>query len=280
MRNKIVSLLLISLVVLACGCKSKRALVKAPLKEYGVDYLLERMTENQLQFNTISMKASITAKLNNSKDGISLGGTIRIVRDSIIWISLSPGLGIEAARLYITQDSVLFMDRINGRYFASTLNFFNNNYQVDLDFNMLQGLLLGNDFNFYEYSRFKVGYDGNSYKLTANDRQKQKKYVRNSEDARRVLVQTTLLNPDHFKIESVQIKVLQNQNRKLQATYSGFTTVEGQLFPSKELFELNMQEQGKSNSKQAISISFSRIELDKELKTPFSIPDKYTPMTL
>ena len=280
MRNRIISLLFISIIILATGCKSRRALVKAPLKEYGVDYLLERMTENQLRFNTISMKASISARLNNSKDVTNLSGTIRIIRDSIIWISLSPGLGIEVARVYITQDSLQFMDRINGQYFASSLSFFNDNYQVDLDFNMLQGLLLGNDFNCYEYTKFKAGYDGNNYKLSANDRQKQKKYIRNSEDARRVLVQTTLLNPDNFKIESVQLKVLQNQNRKLQATYSGFTKVEDQVVPSREVFELNLQESGKSNLKPGITINFSKIELDKEVKTPFSIPDKYAPMKL
>lgn len=280
MNRKIAVVCFLCLLGALAGCKSKRAVVKAPLKEYGVDFLVEKMTENQLQFNTIAMKAAISAKLGKSKQPWNLSGTIRIVRDSVIWISVSPGLGIEAMRLLVTQDSVKLMDRINNKFLATTVNFFNTNYQVDIDFNMLQSLLVGNDFNFYENSKFKANYDGTSYKLTTQERRKLKKYVRNNEDAKRVLVQNTWLNPETFKIEMMQIKALEDQNRKLQAAYSKFTKADGQFFPSEEQFELTMKESGKENFVASIFLSFSKVELDKTLNTSFTIPEKYTPMSL
>jgi len=56
-------------------------------------------------------------------------------------------LGIEAARLYITQDSVYFMNRLKNEYATSSFGFFKKQFQVDLDFNTLQSLLTGNSIN-------------------------------------------------------------------------------------------------------------------------------------
>jgi hypothetical protein len=255
------------------ACRSHRKAIKTPIKEYGADFLFEKMAENQFHFETLSMKASITASSNASKESTNLTGNIRIVRDSVIWASVSLGLGIEVARLYVTQDSVFFLNRINNEYVAASFGFFNTYFQVDLDFNILQSLLTGNDFDYYESTKFKASYDAGRYKLTVQERRKQKKYIRSNNDARRVLIQDTWLNPENFKIEAINIKALENQQRKLQVNYSNFGKIEGQLFPQRTSFEVFMQETGK-NYKSSVNVNFSKIELNKQVATPFSIPDK------
>ena len=256
------------------SCRSQRKVVKTPLREYGIEFLFDRMKENQFQFETLSMKASIEASSNTSKESNNLTGNIRIVRDSVIWASVSLGLGIEVARLYITQDSVFFLNRIANEYVATSFGFFNTQYQVDLDFNILQSLLTGNDFDDYESTKFKASYDSGRYKLTAQERRKQKKYIRSNSDARRVLIQDTWLNPDNFKIETMNIKAVENQQRKLQVNYSNFKEIEKQLFPHRVSFEVFMQEPGAvKNYKSSVNVSFSKIELNKELSIPFNIPN-------
>jgi len=245
-----------------------------------VEFLFEKMEESKFHFETLSMKATIAASSSTSKESFNLTGTIRMIRDSVIWISVSPGLGIEAARLYITQDSVFFMNRLTNEYTVSTFGFFNTQYQVDLDFNILQSLLTGNDFDYYESTKFKASYDGGRYKLTAQERRKQKIYVRSNSDARRVLIQDTWLNAENFKIESVNIKALENQQRRLQVDYSNFGKVEGQLFPQRLTFEIFMQEAGGKNHKSSVSVTFSKIELNKEVAISFTIPEKYKKMEL
>ena len=259
--------------ILFPSCRTHRKIAKTPLKEYGADFLFEKMKESQFHFETLSMKASIAVSSNTSRESTNLTGNIRIIRDSIIWLSVSPGLGIEAVRMYITQDSVFFLNRIANEYAAASFGFFNTHYQVDLDFNILQSLLTGNDFDYYESTKFKASYDAGRYKLTAQERQKQKKYIRSNSDARRVLIQDTWLNPDNFKIEAMNIKALENQQRKLQIDYSNFTKIEEQLFPQRAAFEVFMQESGK-NRKSRVTVSFSKIELNKEVSMPFSIPEK------
>ena len=283
LRNIICSPLLflsIAALTLFTACHSQRKVAKAPIKEYGAEFLFEKMEASRFHFETLSMKASITAASNNSKGGsTNLTGNIRMIRDSVIWASVSLGLGIEVARLYVTQDSVFFLNRINNEYAASSFVFFNTFYQVDLDFNILQSLLTGNDFDYYESTKFKVSYDGGRYKLTAQERHKQKKYIRSNNDARRVLIQDTWLNSENFKIEAMNIKALENQQRKLQVDYSHFGNVDGELFPQRLVFEIFMQESGK-NMKSSVNVSFSKIERNKEVSVPFSIPDKYKKMEL
>jgi len=280
LKNNLFLLLLITITLFFSACRTQRKVIKAPLKEYGVEFLFEKMEESKFHFETLSMKATIAASSSTSKESFNLTGTIRMIRDSVIWISVSPGLGIEAARLYITQDSVFFMNRLTNEYTVSTFGFFNTQYQVDLDFNILQSLLTGNDFDYYESTKFKASYDGGRYKLTAQERRKQKIYVRSNSDARRVLIQDTWLNADNFKIESVNIKALENQQRKLQVDYSNFGKVEGQLFPQRLTFEIFMQEAGGKNHKSSVSVSFSKIELNKEVAISFTIPEKYKKMEL
>jgi len=78
----------------------------------------------------------------------------------------------------------------------------------------------------------------------------------------------------------MNIKALENQQRKLQVDYSNFGKVEGQLFPQRLTFEIFMQEAGGKNHKSSVSVSFSKIELNKDLSISFTIPDKYKRITL
>ena len=208
-KTILLSWLLIIAITLFSGCRSQRKVLKDPIKEH--------LEEPQFQFETLSMKAAIAASLNSSKEPYNLTGNIRMIHDSVIWISVSPGLGIEAVRLYITPDSVFFMNRINNEYATTTFRFFNTQYQVDLDFNMLQSLLTGN---------------------------------------------------------GLVVKTLENQQRKLKVDYSNFIKIEEQSFPQRLLFEMLSQENGK-NQKTSVNVNFSKIEFNKEVSTPFNIPEKY-----
>ena len=41
-----------------------------------------------------------------------------MLRDSAIWLSISPLLGIEAVRVLLTKDSVKALDRLNNIYYS------------------------------------------------------------------------------------------------------------------------------------------------------------------
>ncbi len=258
------------LVATLAGCTTKRSVIKAPLKEEGAEYLFNKLQENQFKFQHFSARANISYKINNQL--FEFKGQVRIAKDSALWITFTQDLGIEIARVFITQDSVKFMDRINKKYFVGDYQFVNEFLKTNIDFGILQGILLGNDFDYYDNVRFKAQVDGNEYHLFTSERSKLKKYVRNSNDENRILFQSIWLNPNTFKISQIKIKELTKDSKKLTAKYSDFEMIDGQLFPISIHYELETGEAVKVDAK------YSKIELKNMLAFPFKIPSNYKSM--
>jgi len=254
------------LIIMLSACSTKRHIIKEPLKEAGSIHLLEQLALNELQFSCFSAKFSIDyiydKKLTEFK------GQIRIKKDSIIWLSFSPALGIEMARLKITNDSVFFMNRINKTYLRGDYRFINDYLQTNIDFDILQSFIIGNDFQFYEKSKFKASVDKQEYRLSTAQRSKLKKFAKKDETEAKAFIQNIWLNPENFKITRVNIKEITN-DKKLDAYYSNFKDHEGQLFPFDIVFEITADE------KITVKVDYSRIRLDEPLTFPYSIPSKY-----
>jgi hypothetical protein len=252
--------------IFLAGCSTKRHVIKEPLKEAKSTYLLEKLAENELQFSWFSAKFSIDyiydKKLTEFK------GQIRIKKDSIIWLSFSPALGIEMARLKITNDSVFFMNRINKTYLRGDYRFINEYLQTNIDFDILQSLIIGNDFQFYEKSKFRASIDNQEYKLSTTERHKLKKFAKQDETDAKAFFQQIWLNPENFKITRVSIKEITN-DKKLDAKYSKFKDNEGQLFPFNIEFVIQAEE------KITVKVNYSRITIDEAKSFPFTIPSKY-----
>lgn len=255
------------LITALSGCSTRRSLIKAPLKEEGITYLFEKLQANQFQFQAFSAKLNINYKTGNKL--FEFKGQLRMVKDSVIWLSFNQDLGIEMARILITQDSIKFMDRINKKHFTGDYTFINEFLKTNIDFGILQGIILGNDFEYYENVKFKVLIDGNEYHLVTDQRAKLKKYIRNSNDENRIFFQSIWLNPDTFKITQIKLKELTKDSKKLTARYVDFEKVGGQLFPLTLQYELEAETPVKVDAK------YSKIELNKPLSFPFKIPSNY-----
>jgi hypothetical protein len=254
------------LLLLLSACSAKRHIIKEPLKEAKATYLLEELAANELQFDWLTAKFSIDyiydKKLTEFK------GQLRIRKDSIIWLSLTPALGIEAARLKITNDSIFFMNRISKIYLKGDYSYLNDYLQTNIDFDILQSIIIGNDFQFYEKSKFKATIDGQEYKLSTTERHKLKKFMKADETDAKAFYEDIWLNPETFKISKVSMKEITN-DKKLDAFYSDFRDISGQLFPFDIIFEITADE------KVTVKVNYSRINLDEPQSFPFSIPSKY-----
>lgn len=262
-------LLMVSVAIAAItGCKTQRSIVKEPIKEYGADFIFNKLKENELKFDWFSGKFSLDLIIDKKKTSFS--GQIRVRKDSAIWVSFSPVLGIEMARMLITEDSVLYLNRISNTYFAGSTEYVNNFLQTNIDFDVIQSLLLGNDLTYYENGKFRTSYDSKEYHLVTAGRRKLKKYVKNKEDENRIYIQNIFLDPATFKITQLRIKELEKENKKLEAVYSNFIAIEGQLFPHHILYDIV------ADVPILVNIDYSRINIGEKQKMPFKIPEKYT----
>lgn len=250
------------------SCSPSRKAIKAPIKEEGAEYLFKKLKEHELQYTYFQGKFS--AEYRNRKKSTSFNGQIRIRKDSVIWLSLTPGLGIEALRLIITQDSVKMINKINNTFYTGDYEAVNRFLNTNIDFDILQAYLLGNDLQFYEEGKFRVSIEKDMYKLSTAARMKLKKYVRNSQESVRAFIQNIWLDAETFKIKEADVKEISNEKIKLEAVYGNFENIGGQLFPR----SLNVTIWAENTIR--VTAEFSKISVDAPLQFPFKIPSGYT----
>jgi hypothetical protein len=256
-------------VLILSACTGSRKAVREPIREQGPEYLVNKLKDHELKFNQFSAKFNAVYTVDKKKTSVS--GNLRIEHDSIIWISITPALGLEAVRFMLTPDSIKYINRLNNTYLLQNFSYINQLLNKTLDYDMAQAFLTGNDFSLYDSNTFRASVDNQLYKLSTTDRRKLRRYVRRSEDDISIPIQSIWLDPESFKISKVLLKEAERDSRKFQATYSEFVTAEEKLIPSELDFRVETV-----NKKVGIKISYSKIQIDKEQTYPFRVPENYT----
>lgn len=94
-----------------------------------------------------NLTARVAIELNTgSSTPFSVNANMRIRRGEIIRISVAPFLGIEVARIDITPQKILAVDRMNKRYVELGFSEISSLLNTELDFNILQSLILNEIF--------------------------------------------------------------------------------------------------------------------------------------
>jgi hypothetical protein len=255
------------ILLFVTSCNPQKKIIKAPIKEEGAEYLFTKLKENELKYDGLSAKFS--ADYENKGQKNSFSGQLRIRKDSLIWLSFSPALGIEVIRIAISQDSVKFINRMNNTFFAGDYNYVNRFLNTNIDFDILQSFLTGNDLSFYENGKFKASVDKGLYQLSTAERVKLKKFIRNSSENLRVLIQNIWISPENFKITQAEVKEIRKPNIKLSADYHSFEAVDNQTFPREMQFDISAE------NNIHVNVSFSKISLNPPLLFPFKVPSNY-----
>lgn len=269
MSRRNISLVLF-LFLFFIACNTSRKAIRTPIKEEGADYLFNRLKENELKFEWLSAKFSADYENKGSKNSFS--GQMRIKKDSLIWISLTPMLGIEVIRILISRDSVKMINRLNDTYFTGNYEYVNRFLNTNIDFDILQAFLIGTDIQFYEDGKFRAGIDQGVYKLSTMERRKLRKFARTSLDALKIYIQNIWLDPHTFKILQADVKEIRRDNIKLEAKYDQFESVADQLFPKRVEYFI------RAENVIRVKADFSRITINAPQLFPFKIPDHYHPV--
>ncbi len=237
-------------------------------KDDQLERLFLEMEKNKFHFNTLVCKASVDAKTPKLSTGFS--ANIRIRKDSAIWVSISPALGIEVMRAVLTKDSVKFVDRINKRYYIGDYNFINRMLETEIDYELIEALLTGNNFSFYDYGKFRYGgFRDSVHMLSTERRRKLKKTLKaENQDSLKAILEDICLRDKTFKIECLNLNDFKS-NKKLEANYSDFKLVLGQLVSHHLAVKI------KAEKDALITVDYTKIEPDKTVSFPFSVPDRY-----
>jgi len=262
------SLFIIGSVLFSCKIQEKEN-VKIKLKTRPTKYLIQKLIENEFEFEAISSKASVTL-IDSAGNKTSFKSHLRIQKDSAIWISITPLLGIEMARVLITKDTVKLINRSKSEYFIGDFEYINRLLGTDLDYQMLEALLIGNSLDFEINDKIYSSVDRSKdlYFISTEKKRKVKKELKKDKDKIKTQIQALWLNPLTFKINELLLSS-PHDDKSLAGVYSNFQTVAKQQIPYNLVFNLT------SKSSNSIEINYSKFSLGKSLSFPFNIPDKY-----
>lgn len=256
--------------IIAISCKTQKPVAETKLDSLSPEFLFSKLKENETKYVDLAIRFDAEIELDKKKNSVK--GNLRMKKDSIIWVSITPLLGIEAFRVVFTQDSVKMINKLNSTYFLGNYSIINKMFNTPFDFEMMQALVSGNDFTFYETDVFKAQMDSRNYKLSTPGRKRLKKHVRSNTENDIVLIQDIWLDPVNYKIVKQKWKEIKKENTKLEIEYSNFQALEdNQLFPH----SLSCQVSAENNV--SLKLNYTRVQLNRPFEFTFVIPDKYKP---
>ena len=298
------------LLLLAVSCKTPLRIVNRDLPPRGADKLVERVVANQPTVRWYSAKADITIATDPDPDtsglrsSSGLGSTsersfnaqVRSVTDSALWTSITAVLGIEAARVLLTPDSIKMLDRLHDTFFIGDTAQAKARFGLQPDLQLLQQALLGIPIGFDPKVKYKADREDGQYVLTSKEK---RRFRRAAEDITEVVDSTarrdrdfsdrrmerTLekaddkgaivfrywLEPDSFQVTRVQITDLA-RDQQADVRYTERST-DAHHLPVQ--ITLHLAEPGRSARG---TLVLSKIQLGEPPNISFKVPEKFTPM--
>ena len=240
---------LIAIIFIISSCSTKREM--SGIKMMSANNIIKEVDENKFEFDNLEATIGISMKGDNIH---SLKGQLRMQNDSVIWISLSLKIGIEVARVMITDDTIKFVNRNTRTYIDESLEIIKNALPVEASLQFFQDLLVGNLGNINNDDRYKVTIEDGRYRL--------------GNDSTELISNNIWVTPNSFKISRYNIKENYGNN-VIELRYGDFQEVGGKLMPSKINLELSFGE------KMSLEINYSDIKSGEKLNFPFNISKKY-----
>ena len=206
----------------------------------------------EYEFFTAKAKIKYTEGSKKIKGAVN----VRMEQDKQIWMSVSPALNVEVSRILLNEDSIHVLDRMNKRYYRISYAEISRIYKMDVDFEMIQSILVGNLVFPFRRDVVKSVEGGKLYR----------------KENGAILFEHYIGNKTK-KLEDLRVIDSQTGN-ELSVHYEDFRAVEDQNFPF--LINTLISPIKKNGKKVNVEIAFSKAQVsEKPIKFPFNVPSKY-----
>ena len=182
-------------------------------------------------YDYLSGKAKIVIE---EESGKITRGTVnfRAKKDSVLWFTVSPGMGVEAFRGFITKEKIQIRDRIGGDDINLSYSEFKTIFGLSLSLDLFQNVLWANPPYPYEY-KDRLARVKDYFELT---------------QVRDQVRYFSKIDVSHGKVSELVSNSLDDRG-SLLASFPTFQDIESQPFPRDVLFKLNYQtENGNQNT--------------------------------
>ena len=253
LKNSVVFFVFIFFMV---SCKSAKV-SDANIKKLSAKSIIKK--NSKTSFDKKSIRANLTVKYYGKSELPSLKASLRLEKDSVIWLSFSK-LGFPVAKLLITPNRVQFYEKFTKTYFDGNFDLISKKLGTEFDFYKVQNLFTGDPLLNLKEEKYVVQIQQNQYELTPK---------------KSLLFDISFwVNPNNFKLNKEVIQHPQ-KNQNLTIKYKGFTDFDAYLFPKG--FEVKAVDK---KSKTVIDVNYKNVIFDTALRFPFKIPKSYKKIEL
>ncbi|MEM1135303.1 MAG: DUF4292 domain-containing protein [Bacteroidota bacterium] len=242
-RNTLL-LLLLSFLTIFSACQRKTTATTSTITR--------KAKAKEVEYDFFEARGRVKYDHKDDKQRFSID--IRMKRDSLIWLSLRSGTGIEGARALIKEDSILFINRLDKQYMAYSFEELDGKVNFPFNLQMLQSIIVGNPVVF-EGGTALVDKDDN-YKILSQLLESMKVQF--------------WVGRETSKLEKITVEDINSRN-ELNINYADFQRIDRTTIP----FEINSvmsyyNETGVNDAN--LEIKYSKVEIPGEaLKFPFKI---------
>jgi hypothetical protein len=253
-----VKLIAVSFLLLMVSCKArKQMMAKGAATDTTARHVsnkrakLNAIRAGQTSFDAFSGKARTTLDINGNSNDVTLN--IHIKKDKKIWISITAIAGIEVARVLITPDSIMIINRLQSVYLRKPFSYINKFAGDQVNYKTIESLLIGNAIPELINEDADLRTSPDSIALSGNLQD---------------LVYKLIIGPD-MKVTQTNLSN-QNAGQSMQVNNNTFIQSGSRTIPSQiDITSLVKDE------KIQVNLHYIKSVFDQPLEFPFSIPTRY-----
>jgi hypothetical protein len=250
-------LTLMAASVFLFACRKQPAISTVTEKEIKKDTIIpmDKICINNLVYTTFSAKAKVD--YNDGQTNVSANLSIRIKKDSLIWLSGSM-LGFEGIRAMISKDSIWYINKLEKSYSAYSIQELGQKLNIDLTFDIIEALLVGNT-PLLQRIKDKVNRQALIVSLTQTEK---------------ALTINNQINIANCKLEKLDVK--QNEGYgSAEINFANFNSLNNMLFAYNNAINIKYTDLTGLHQTHMV-INHNKVDLnDLNLKFPFNIPNRY-----
>lgn len=216
--------------------------------------LFEKITAQQINFEHFfaKVKLDVVDKNNKNTDATAF---IRMLKDSMIWVSVTGALGIEGYRVLVKPDTVIIMNKLDKTVSHRSVSYLQEIIKLPVDFFTLQDLLMGNPVFFTEKIVSITSKGNNLQALSVGS------FFKNL-----VTIDTLENKILRSKLDDVE----ENRNRTCDIELNDYQLTQGRLFSHNRVISVL------EKSKLEIKLDYKQVTFDEPQTFPFNIPKSYS----
>jgi hypothetical protein len=236
------------------SCKTTKNMidVNATAKSISARKVAKKHTEAHFDKKTIDAKLKVNFNNGKTKQGLSVN--MKIKKDEVIWLKGSKMITVFKAE--ITPTSVRYYSGLFKNYFEGDFSMIKQLLGVDINFEQLQNLFLGQALTNVR--------DEDQEVEIANNR-----YILSPEKQAELFDIFFTINPAHFKLDNQSI-VNVDKNLRLDVNYPSYNLIDDVVFPA----AVNIKAKSEKTLT-AIDLQYKSVIFDTDVKMSFNIPRGY-----